>query len=153
MLIKDCLQKTSQKDLVIPKGEFVNRDKSGTSWCLSYNSSIEVSCQNSDLKIVPHSTAPYLTALSDVSLRFDLYIYKRTVLNRAINMVIGQKVNVLVEIDGSKIPLKSIIRYKGSLPNMPGCYFGVELLVGLGTTTYVCMHSLHSILIRNYLHI
>ena len=133
MIIKNCPQKSwlSQWKEVVPRGEIVTRNVRKSSWCLSENQSIEVSCQFSDLEKLPDLIVPFLTAISDPGVRYDLFVNNQSVLNRTLNLSIGAEVNVLVEIDKAKIALKAIIRYKGNLPEMKGHYFGVELLVSV----------------------
>jgi len=131
MIIKNCPQKSwlSAWKEIVPRGEIVIRNVRKSSWCLSENQSIEVSCQCSDCKVLPDLLVPFLTAIPDPGVRYDLFMNNLNVLSRAVNLSIGDEVNVLVEIDKAKIALKAVIRYKGNLPEMKGHYFGVELLV------------------------
>jgi len=127
-MIKSCPENRFLRSKIIPRGEIVIRNDKN-SLCLNSNPLIEVSCQHHDLAVISNSTVHFLTAVSDSEKRFDLFINKQADLTRALDLTIGDKVSVFVEINKDKLPLKSVIRYRGDLPGMTGHYFGVELLV------------------------
>ena len=129
MIIKDCPQISSRKsNIIVPKGEFVIFTDKKT-WCLGINPSIEVSCQYRDVAFISSCAFPFLCAISDPRIRFEVFANKLNNFNRLVNLVIGDEADVLVDVRSNKLALKAIIRYKGGLPEMVGHYFGVELLV------------------------
>ena len=121
---------------MIPKGELVLFNDRKTSWCLRANPAIEVSCQHNDVKIIASCVVPFLTAIPDSGIRFEMFINKLNDFNRAVKLVIGDEVNVLVDVRSNKLSLKAVLKYNGSLPEMVEHYFGVELLV----SSSICMH-------------
>jgi len=131
MTIEECSQKAFFFRKSIPKGEIVRRNDSKTSWCLNANPVIEVSCQLNHLVKIPSSVAPYLIAIADPRIQYDLFVNNQIVLNKIITTAIGDKVNVLVEDCGNTIAVEAKMQYKGDLPDMTGHYFGVELLVSI----------------------
>ena len=124
---------------MVPKGEIVTHNDSKTSWYLNANPMIRVSCQLSDLKKLPSSIVPYLIAITDPEIRYNLFVNNQTALSRLIKIRIGDKVMVFIEDCGSRMAVKGKIKYVGSLPEMKGFYFGVELLVST-LTTYLILH-------------
>jgi len=136
MLVRDCLQKglfPALRDLTVPKGEIIRRTDDNTSWCVVINPSIEVFCQQRDLKIISSKISSFLIAISDPNVRFDLFINKRDILNKVLKLAVGDQATVLVDEDtnASITAIKAVIRYIGPLTGMAGSYFGIELLVSV----------------------
>ena len=148
MLVKDCLQKVLfpvLRDLTVPRGEIIRRTDNNTSWCLVLNPSIEVLCQQRDLKIMSSKISSFLAAIHDPTVRFDLFMNKRNILNKALKLTIDDQVTVLIDNDTNTITI-AVIRYIGQLPGKRGCYFGIELLVSMTLRTikyYTYLHSLY----------
>jgi len=129
MITKSCPENRLLWWNIIPKGEIVRLGDKRDSWCLNANPLIEVSCQHHDLAIISSLSVHFLNAISDPEKRFKFFTNKQADLMRAVNLAIGDKVSVFIEINKSRFALKSVIRYKGELPEKTGHYFGVELLV------------------------
>jgi len=137
MLVRDCLQKvlfSALRDLTVPKGEIVRRSDDNISWCVVLNPSNEVFCQQKDLKIMSRKISSFLVAISDPNVRLDLFVNKRNILNKALELTVGDQATVLVDDDTNTsitAIIKAVIRYIGPLPGMTGSYFGIELLVSV----------------------
>ena len=140
MLIRDCLQKAlfpALRDLTVPRGEIVRRTDDNTSWCLALNPSVHVFCQQKYLKIMSSRVCSFLVAISDPIVRFDLFINKRDILNKALELTVGDQATVLVDNDTTIPAVKAVIKYIGQLPGMAGSYFGIELLVSVTLTLHI----------------
>ena len=150
MLVRDCFQKvllSSSRGLTVPRGEIVRCTNSSTSWCLALNPSVHVSCHQRDLTIMSSRSSSFLVAISDPSVRLDLFMNKRAILNKALELTVGDQATVVVDNDTNAltITVKAVIKYIGELPGMVGNYFGVELLVSM---TPNCLNCLCQILLN-----
>lgn len=111
----------------ISRGELVRMTRS-YQWIVAYSQPpIFIDCQEHQVKVVNPQLVPYLLAVDNLISRHNLYINKLDSLRKYALLNIGDKIDVMLELNA--IPSAAIIRYKGSLPSKNGIFFGVELLV------------------------
>ena len=125
LLLKDCHQSVRLLPKSIPKGSVLIH-KSAEGWLLMDNSSIRVSCTSSDVLMVPPVLLPLIVPLDNTT-RLELLIKNVSLLYKIAALQVGDE--ILVKINDGNVVLKSVIRYRGAIPNTNGEHFGVELLV------------------------
>ena len=93
--------------------------------------SIELFCEQKDLKIMSSRIGLFLVAVPDPTVRLDLFMKKRDILYKALELKVNDLATVLVNYDNrtTATTAKAMIKYMGPLPGEIGCYFGIELLV------------------------
>lgn len=121
----------------ISKGELVQMTASDQ-WIVvsSQLHNISVNCQKNQTKSINRSFIPYLLAITNSLVRYNLFINNTSSLAFNVLLKIGDKVDVILE-QYSK-PSAAIVRYKGALPNKKGIFFGIEILVShFNRVTYI----------------
>jgi len=85
-----------------------------------------VKCQKEDYCCVSPQIAEMLLAVQDYQQRYSLFVYKQSLLRRAMKLSLGD--SITVQIKDSK-QYHAVMKYRGPLVDMDGLYFGVQLQV------------------------
>ena len=141
MLMEDCPPKKRFAYFRenISKGELVQLTTSDQ-WIMvsSMLHNISVSCQKNQTKFINRSFIPYLLAVTNALLRYNLFIHNTNSLALNVLLNIGDKVDVILEQYNSHS--EAVVRYKGTLPTKKGIFFGIEILVSC------CTHYVYNLL-------
>ena len=96
-----------------------------------------VKCDKGDYSSVSSQAADLLLAISNCQQRYLLFMHKKSLLRKAMNTSVGDLVTVRV---ASNPEVKAVVKYRGSLKDCVGVFFGVQLQV---TWFTVCITKLY----------
>ena len=139
MLLEDCWSKKSLASIrssSVNKGSLLQLSVTDQ-WVVSkpgHAIPLFVDCNKEQTKCIPSTFVSYLFAIEDLSSRYNLFIQKSNVLHKNILLSINQEVEVRLEQE--TLPATGVIRYKGTLKEQHGTYFGIEILV---STEFNCV--------------
>ena len=103
--------------------------------CRGQQSIVYVKCNEGDYSSVSPQAADLLLAVSNYQQRHSLFMYKKSILHKAMNLSVGDSVTLSVA-DNPEV--KAVVKYRGSLKGCDGVFFGVQLQV-----TFVLLCTLH----------
>lgn len=132
MLLEDCWSKKSLASIrssSVNKGSLLQLSVTDQ-WVTSKPSHaipLFVDCNNKQVKCVPSNFVSYLFAIEDLSSRYNLFTQKLNLLHKNILLAVNQEVEVRLKQE--TVPATGVIRYKGTLKEQRGIYFGIEILV------------------------
>ena len=140
MLLEDRPYKKMYFGRKLTKGELIDMTHQ---WIIAFSvPSVFVDCPKNQLRNVECQFFPYLLAVNDLFLRYDLFINNLNSLASNMLLSVGDRVDVFLE--QHVIPSAAIVRYKGNLSGKIGIFFGVEILVSLYVLLcmylYICMY-------------
>ena len=146
MLLEDCWSKKSLASIrssSVNKGSLLQWTVTNQ-WIVSKSNHaipLFVDCNNEQVKCVPSTFVSYLFAVEDLSSRYNLFTQKLNLLHKNILLSINHEVEVRLEQEA--VPATGVIRYKGTLKEQLGTYFGIEILVSTNQveTTNLMMKS------------
>ena len=153
MLLKDSPQK--KKNFAVfskrtRKGELMQKTGSDQ-WIVAYSEPpVYVDCQNDQVKFINTLYVPYLLAVKNLEIRYNLFTNEQDSLTYSVLLNVGDKVDVMM--DQQVIPTSGIVRYKGNLPGKSGIYFGIEIMVSF-VNSWLPMYVLASLCLNcNFVH-
>ena len=94
---------------------------------------IEIHCDQDKFKEVKDEEYDYLVSIPTCNERLNVF-YNKEWLQEGVGLQIGDSVEV--SIKGVSVDVLGIIRYKGHVSDVPGIYFGVELIVSISNSFF-----------------
>lgn len=110
------------------KGEILclNRNHELVVTCKEQQSIVYVKCNEGDYSSVSPLAADLLLAVSNCHQRYSLFMFKKHLLRKAMNLSLEDSLTLRV-VDNPET--KAIVKYRGPLKECNGIFFGVQLQV------------------------
>lgn len=99
--------------------------------CREQQSVVHVKCNEGDYSSISPQAADLLLAVSNCQQRYSLFMHKKNLLHKTMNLSLGDSVTLKISHNAE---VKAIIKYCGPLKACDGIFFGVQVQV---TTVYV----------------
>lgn len=94
--------------------------------CREQQSVMYVKCNEGDYSSVSSQAADLLLAISNCQQRYLLFMHKRSLLHKAMNLSLEDSVTVRV---ANNPVVEAVVKYRGPLKDCDGVFFGVQLQV------------------------
>ena len=99
-------------------------------------SAMYVKCDEGDYSSISPQAADLLLAISNCQQRYLLFMHKKSLLHKAMNLSVEDLVTVCVP---NNPEVEAVVKYRGPLKDCVGIFFGVQLKV---TWFTVCITKL-----------